>query len=617
MKHHPFLLVLPFLFSLASCGPSTPSSSEDNPESELSSNVDLPVDPTFLDVEMAPKYPEISENVSYTTYYFDADLGSDANDGLSMENPKKTLNAASSLAKTITTDVPTKFLFKAGSTFQGKLTLERYKALEESPFIVDAYGVSKETPYATIVGPENDSAVEVKASNIRLGGLEITAPLGFRGIHVTTATRGAMENVVIHDNYLHDLNFNLGSYVLPTDLEELDGQTVQSICPDSRFSYNCGGIIFEANTPIAKGPSWYENVWIENNIVERVTRTGIWVFSNWAQRPGIDWGNNPYYSDEIGWYPHKNVNVVGNEVLYSGGDGIIIGATVGGFIESNRCIHAQVLGRPNYYCAGIWCHSCKDFVFQFNEAAYTHTARDGQGFDIDIGNSNILFQYNYAHHNDGGGVLCCNTATNLIQYTEDGEMVFDEDGLPIVVKTMAPWHDVIIKNNVFSDNDNGNLILSGTVNDVDFSNNTVVMGGDFVNQKVIDTKDFYTGIPGDRWNFSNNIFAMRKKNAVRFEMAFSKTFTYSNNVYFNFDDTIPGIMEGFGETQYVEEDPKFVNNVAGLGFENVYDFVPTSPAMFDGGSTLPTMLRYDLNGNDVSSLRYYGAFGTTAKGDFQ
>ncbi|MDY2913058.1 MAG: right-handed parallel beta-helix repeat-containing protein [Candidatus Enteromonas sp.] len=618
MKHGSLFLSLFLLFSLASCEGGNSSTDESISDSVAESQeVTPPVDPTFLGVELAPKYPEIAASISYTSYYFDAEKGNDGNDGLTPENPKKTLGAASSIAKTVTADVPTKLLFKAGSTFQGKLTLERYKASAESPLIVSSYGVSEEFPYAVIKGNDNDTAVEVKASNIRVSGLEITAPLGYRGIHVTTASRGAMENIVIHDNYLHDLNFNLGDAVLPTDLEELDGQTVQSICPDSRFSYNCGGIIFEANTPIAKGPSWYENVWISNNKVERVTRTGIWVFSNWAQRPGIDWGNNPYYSDEIGWYPHKNVNIVGNQILYSGGDGIILGATVGGYIESNTSLHAQVLGRPNYYCAAIWCHSCKDLVFQFNESAYTHTARDGQGFDIDIGNSNILFQYNYAHHNDGGGLLCCNTKTNLIQYTEDGEMVFDEDGLPVVVKTMAPWHDVTIKNNVFSDNDNGNLILSGTVDDVDFSNNTVVMGGDFVNQKIMDTKDFYTGIPGDRWSFRNNIFAMRKKNTIRFEMAFSKTFEYENNVYFNFDETIPGIMKGFGEDHYVDADPQFVKNEAGIGFENVFHFIPQNPAMFEGGSTLPVMLLYDLNGNDVSDLRYYGAFGTTSQGDFQ
>lgn len=612
------IVLLPLLF-LVSCGEnSSATTSSSNKESETTTT-ETPnvINPEFLGVTMSPDYPSIDKSISYTSFYFDSESGNDSNDGLSEDKPKKTLQAASSLAKGIIESKPTKLLFKAGSTFNGKLTLERYKAKKESPLIVDSYARNEENKYAKIIGNENDNCVEVKASNIRLSGFELTAPLGFRGIHVTTAKKGVMENIVIRDNYLHDLNFNLGSYTLPTDLTDLDAQTVQDICPDSRFSYNCGGIIFEASTPIAKGPSWYENIWVEDNIIDRVARTGIWVFSNWAMRPGIDWGNNPYFNDEIGWYHHSNVNIRRNELNYSGGDSIIIGATVGGFIEANRSIHGHVLSRPNYYCAAIWSHSCKNFTFQFNEACYTHTKRDGQGFDIDIGNSNITFQYNYAHHNDGGGLLLCNTTTNVVQFTEDGEMIFDEDGLPVTKKTMAPWHDVIVKNNVFTDNNNGNVIFSGTVNNIDFSNNTVIMGGDIVNQKVIDTKDFYTGIPGTNWEIRNNIFAMRKQTTARFEMAFSKEFNLINNVYYNFDDTIPGIVKDLGETSFINENPKFVSMDANIGYESIYNFIPQSSKMFEGGTTLEKMLRFDLNGNDVSSLRYYGAFGTTAKGDFQ
>ena len=193
-------------------------------------------------------------------------------------------------------------------------------------------------------------------------------------------------------------------------------------------------------------------------------------------------------------------------------------------------------------------------------------------------------------------------------------MILDEDGLPIFETVMGPWHDITVKNNVLSDNNNGNMIYSGTVNDIDFSNNTIVMGGDVANQKVIDTKDFLTGIPGDRWNMSNNIFYMRKRNSVRWEMSFSKTFNFENNVYYNFDDAVEQEMAEFGETAFINEDPKFVSDEATLGYDSVYHFIPTSSKMFEGGIDLKTMLTYDLNGNDVRALRYFGAFGTAKKG---
>lgn len=602
--------------ALVACGGTTPDSSSktEDPNDTSSTVTPEPIVTEFIDAKVSPSYPTISDEIAYTTYYFDSAIGSDSNDGLSMEKPKKSLAAASSIVSSLKENDPTKILFKAGSSYVGNFTLENFKAADASPLIVDVYGKDEQNQYCKIEGRPNEDVINVRASNIRLGGFELTSPYGDRGIHVTTAKAGAMKNIVIHDNYIHDVNFVLGDHILPTDNSELDSTAIQEICPDNRWSYSCGGIIFEALTPIAKGPSWYENVWIDDNLIERVARTGIWVFSNWVQRPGIDWGNNPYYSDEIGWYPHKRVNVRGNEILFSGGDGVILGATEDGFIEYNRCIHAQSLPRPNSVCAGIWSHSCKNLVFQFNEAAYTHTTRDGQGFDIDIGNSNVLFQYNYSHHNDGGGLLCCNTQTQLVKYDKDGEMVLDEDGLPIFETVMGPWHDITVKNNVFSDNNNGNMIYSGTVNDIDFSNNTIVMGGDVANQKVIDTKDFLTGIPGDRWNMSNNIFYMRKRNSVRWEMSFSKTFNFENNVYYNFDDAVEQEMAEFGETAFINEDPKFVSDEATLGYDSVYHFIPTSSKMFEGGIDLKTMLTYDLNGNDVRALRYFGAFGTAKKG---
>lgn len=612
------LLLFASLFALASCagkGNEASSSLSSNVEESSAITSEEPIQTEFIDAKKSPDYPSISEDIVYTTYYFDSVSGDDNNEGLDEAHPKKSLDAAAGIAKNAKESTPTKLLFKAGSEYTGKLTLEKFKAKDESPLIVDVYGKSESASYCKINGRSNDNCIEVKASNIRLGGFELTAPDGFRGIHVTTPKKDAMTNVVIHDNYIHDINFKLGSYVLPTDQSELDSTSIQNICPDSRFSYNCGGIIFEADTPLAKGASWYENIWVDDNIIERVARTGIWVFSNWAQRPGIDWGSNPYYSDDIGWYPHHNVNIRGNDIFYSGGDGVIIGASVDGFIEYNTCYHAQCLPRPNYVCAGIWSHSCKNFVFQFNESAYTHTARDGEGFDIDIGNSDILFQYNYAHHNDGGGLLCCNTTTNLVKYDEEGEMVLDEDGLPIIEKTMAPWHDITVKNNVFSDNSNGNIIYSGTVKNIDFSNNTIVMSGEIANERVIDTKDFQTGIPGEGWTISNNIFYMRKTNTVRFEMSFSVEggYTYANNVYYNFPSDIEETMKGYGENSFVEKNPQFVSDVAELGYDKIFNFIPQNKEMFQGGIDLKTMLRFDANGNDVANLRYFGAFATSGK----
>jgi hypothetical protein len=64
-------------------------------------------------------------------------------------------------------------------------------------------------------------------------------------------------------------------------------------------------------------------------------------------------------------------------------------------------------GRARSYNAGIWPWSTDNSRFQLNEASWTHTTLDGQGFDSDFNSRNTVFQYNYSHDNEGGFMLIC------------------------------------------------------------------------------------------------------------------------------------------------------------------------------------------------------------------
>ena len=234
---------------------------------------------------------------------------------------------------------------------------------------------------------------------------------------------------------------------------------------------------------------------------------------------------------------------------------------------------------------------------------------------LDIGNSNILFQYNYSHHNDGGGVLCCHTSTNIAQYDKEGNLVLDEDGLPIIEKRFSDWSNIIIRNNVFADNDVADLILSGPVRDVWFENNTVIKSGIIENEKIVDTKDFGgTMLPGENFNISNNIFYSRKENTARFAMEFTKSYNIDNNVYYGFGDAFETYMrDEIGEENYISIDPGFGSDLAAnIGYESAMVFVPTNAALFANAKTLEEMLKYDFAGKDVEGEHYYGAFGTAA-----
>ncbi len=580
-----------------------------------------PVETVYKNVERAPSYPKISDEIEYTTYYFDSENGDDNNSGLSEGEAKKSLTAANNLISETEATTPVKILFKAGSEWSGRLTLDGFEATEEAPLLIDVYAKTEDDLYAKINGETDDSCVLISSNNVRVSGLECTAPTGYRGIFIQTNKAGALKNVVVSGNYVHDVNFVVGEYVLPEDLTDdtdLRTDVVSDICPDSRYGYANGGIIAETGTSKFVGASWHENLWIENNVIKRVARTGIWIFSSWTYRPGVDWGNNTYHDDDTFYYPHKNVYVCDNYIEKAGGDSIVMGAVRGGYIEGNTSYHAQYLGKAGYYNVGIWPHSCKDVVIQFNEAAYTHKANgcgDGQGFDIDIANQDITFQYNYAHHNDGGGILLCNAHSWITLYDENGKIVRDEDNLPITQKLWTRWQNVAIRNNVFADNTGNAVNLDGYINDLDIDNNTFIFSGTASKTRLFVTGDPQGGgRPGENWRFRNNLFVMRQANVAVFEMTLGVNWSFENNAFYNFQD---GFIEEFvyecEAVGTVVLNPGFaLTTEAALGYDGCLAFMPTSLEMLQGGVKLDVANLMDMAGKDVKDVHYYGAFGTLA-----
>src|ERR1035437_1736490 len=105
------------------------------------------------------------------------------------------------------------------------------------------------------------------------------------------------------------------------------------------------------------------------------------------------------------WYPSLHVVIRDNYADDIGGDGIVPWATDGALIEHNIVLHCN--RRAESYNAGIWPWSTDNSLFQLNEAAFTHTTRDGEGFDSDYNSRNTRFRYNYSHDNEGGFMLIC------------------------------------------------------------------------------------------------------------------------------------------------------------------------------------------------------------------
>jgi len=75
-------------------------------------------------------------------------------------------------------------------------------------------------------------------------------------------------------------------------------------------------------------------------------------------------------------------------------------------LDGNECHHN---GRIRNARVGCWTWDSENTTIQFNESHHNMTpltnnkARDGSGFDLDLGTENGMIQYNWSHDNEGEG----------------------------------------------------------------------------------------------------------------------------------------------------------------------------------------------------------------------
>jgi hypothetical protein len=537
----------------------------------------------YMEIPVPPVISAVDES-DYTVYYVDSSsLGDDSNDGLSERTPFKSLNKISGLSKT----PKMKILLKSGAKFTGRLVLANLNGTETKPFIVDKYGGDARP---VIDGNGVTAAVEIQDGNIRFRNIQITNKRGENGILVTPKTAGAMKNIEITGCRVEEVNWAGSSAIVGVNPAQLD---VRAICPDARYNYGAGGIHFEANTSISVGASWFENIFITDNEIFKVSRTGIWVNSLWVKRPGIDWGHNNYVDDGHGWYPARNVVVKGNDISYTGGDCAVIIAAIDSYLDHNKAYHANYLGRSGYFNAGIWPHSNINMVVQFNEVAYTHLENgggDGEGLDVDIACINTLVQFNYVHHNDGGGMLICNNKSEI----NGQECIGDHRGS-------------IVRNNVFFDNGKtaekaAFLTITSAVGKTDLYNNTVIVTDRRPDAMFVVSADWANIGKSKNITFKNNIFAATGPVSAQFDMAYIINSKFENNLVYRTGNSI------FADSQLLTFNPQITLPSNFDGFENGLKFVPKEPEVFRNGILFDGMSDKDMAGNGTQQIKYLGAF---------
>jgi hypothetical protein len=257
-------------------------------------------------------------------------------------------------------------MLAAGSVWREPLTIRR-SGTAAAPIVIAASGGGPR-PRIEAGGVSPHGVGVIDAEYVTVSGLEITndAPgeASRYGVLVSATDRGVTRGIRISDIYVHDVR-------------------------GTNARKDNGGIVFQALGP--RRPTRFHDIIIERNIVWRVDRSGI---------AGI--------SDQVGranWFPSEHVVIRDNHVEDVGGDGIVPRGTDGALIEHNIVRHAAA--RAPGYSAAIWQWSTDNSLIQLNEAAFTRTRYDGQGFDSDFNSRRTTFLYNYSHDNQGGFLLIC------------------------------------------------------------------------------------------------------------------------------------------------------------------------------------------------------------------
>ncbi len=420
------------------------------------------------------------------TFYVDSENGDDSADGMTPETAWKTLTKVNE-TQLIGGD---RILLKAGSVFEDQALSIKSGGTAENPIIIDMYdgdvvgAEAGERPHIKgngknsfeYQGNQISYGLHIKnASHVQVNNVEISNQGDTRklsvGLCVEAAGCGVMQGVHINNVYIHDVNGTYEEKTLPN-----------------------GGLYYVVSDH--SNNTRFDDIQVVNNIVKRVSRTGISVGMTsstdlWDGHGGI------IPQEVLDAYGHTNVLIRNNYVEEAGGDAIVPMFSIKPVIEYNISNGAsQNTKHTSMYNAGIWPWRCEDAVFQYNECYGTILNGDGQAYDCDWSRGTI-YQYNYSHDNEGGFILICQS-----------EVL-----------------DSIVRYNI-SQNDQRCLFLTSNTHNADVYNNTFYIGEGLDTEVVEDVGGVAT--------LKNNIFYNLGTSTTT---TWGRNFSYENNLYYGYDST--------------------------------------------------------------------------------
>ncbi|MFE9602874.1 right-handed parallel beta-helix repeat-containing protein [Streptomyces hokutonensis] len=497
-----------------------------------------------------------------TSYYVDCSASSNGN-GTSA-SPWNSVTAVNSTTFAAGDSV----LFKAGTTCTGQLTPGGSGA-SGSNISMSSYG-SGAKPIIDAAGATGAVIHLLNQQYWDIGGLELidnaSSPAYRSGVLAENSSGGVLNHIRVHDMYIHNIAGYGGGW----------------------YSTNAGvGVQTDHTTPV----STWNDVVVENNTFDHVDRIAVAVTPN---------------ADGQGTGLTTNTVIRNNTMTYDGADDILVVKNDGALIDGNKAGYggAKSTCPPSgQYCngasAGIWMSGSSNTVVQNNEVYCHVNGADGTGFDVDWGNHNTTFQYNYSHQNLGGFLLVMPPFTIANEPT-----------------STVPSDGTVVRYNI-SENDGSN---SGCP-----TSGTQTHGGGVLH--------FVGGVPNQSGSssaiplFYNNTFSVRDGLSTpilysRAGTSISGALSFQNNAIFNYGSgnyfTTTGTSTYSNNLFYgnhpsrepadaakVTSDPEFrnagnANTSSSYTGKNAYQVHPSSPVI-RAGAVIASNGGYDAYGNAVSA----------------
>lgn len=302
-------------------------------------------------------------------FYLSVSTGRDDNDGLSPSTAWQTLSKANSLAL-----LPgDSLLFRAGDIFPGQLSIKNESGSEAKPIFISQYG---EGAKPIIDGIGYESSIHIQNSGyLHLSQLEIKNDGGPPQAGESTKLRQGIyientftDGTTFDHYYLHNLTFK---NIYPTD----------QITDDDQTGVNAYAIKTSGSWGDDINPTRFNDFRIENCFFTRVGRHA-------ALLTAIN-----------------NLEIRQNLFEHIGGAGMVIGNNSSNIlVEKNTTnytgssLDSRMAGRGS----GIWAFRTTNLVVQHNKFMHARGIKDSFGMHIDIGNRNVVYQYNYSEDNEGG-----------------------------------------------------------------------------------------------------------------------------------------------------------------------------------------------------------------------